>query len=77
LWKGLTDKEKELFMSRFRHLWGVARHRIPLQLHDRIQNLRIEGKLNIRSGKIIDIISLGENIEVEYFLTGRKERMRS
>jgi len=71
LWKNLTDKEKELFMSRFRHLWGVARHRIPLQLHDRIQNLRIEGKLNIRSGKIIDIISLGENIEVEYF--DRKE----
>jgi uncharacterized NAD(P)/FAD-binding protein YdhS len=67
IWKSFTDHEKELFMSRLRHLWGVARHRIPLHSHDKIQQLRIDGKLHINSGKIIDITELSESITVQYF----------
>ncbi len=67
IWKSFTDHEKELFMSRLRHLWGVARHRIPLHSHDKIQQLRIDGKLHINSGKIIDITELNESITVQYF----------
>jgi uncharacterized NAD(P)/FAD-binding protein YdhS len=67
IWQAFTDKEKELFMSRLRHLWGVARHRIPLHSHDKIQKLRIEGKLHINSGKLIDITESNEKISVNYF----------
>lgn len=67
IWQSFSDKEKELFMSRLRHLWGVARHRIPLHSHDKIQQLRIDGKLHINSGKIIDIIDSNESIIVQYF----------
>ncbi|MEI7663866.1 MAG: FAD/NAD(P)-binding protein, partial [Bacteroidota bacterium] len=28
IWRTMTDAEKQLFISRLRHLWGVARHRI-------------------------------------------------
>lgn len=67
IWQSFSDQEKELFMSRLRHLWGVARHRIPLHSHDKIQQLRIDGKLHINSGKIIDISESIESIIVQYF----------
>jgi uncharacterized NAD(P)/FAD-binding protein YdhS len=67
IWQSFSDKEKDLFMSRIRHLWGVARHRIPIYSHDKIQHLKIDGKLNINSGKIIDITESNESIIVQYF----------
>lgn len=67
IWQSFSNKEKELFMSRLRHLWGVARHRIPLHSHDKIQQLRIDGILHINSGKIIDINESNELITVQYF----------
>jgi uncharacterized NAD(P)/FAD-binding protein YdhS len=67
IWKSFSEQERELFMSRLRHLWGVARHRIPLHSHDKIQQLRIDGKLHINSGKIIDIVESTESITVQYF----------
>ena len=67
IWMSLTEKEKDLFMSRLRHLWGVARHRIPLHSHDKIQQLRIDGKLHINSGRIINYTEKPNYIEVEYF----------
>jgi uncharacterized NAD(P)/FAD-binding protein YdhS len=67
LWKGLSDEEKAFFMSRLRHLWGVARHRIPLHTYDKIQQLRIDGKLHIQSGRIVDFVEQSNAIEVSYF----------
>src|SRR5690606_12018709 len=62
-----SDKEKKLFMTRLRHLWGVARHRIPIHSHDKIQQLRIDGKLHIHSGKITDFKEIDDRISVTYF----------
>src|SRR5690606_10620588 len=67
IWKSFSSREKEMFMSRLRHLWGVARHRIPLHTHDKIQQLRIDGKLHIKSGRIIDITEEEGVISVKYF----------
>jgi uncharacterized NAD(P)/FAD-binding protein YdhS len=67
IWKQFTTREKQIFMSRLRHLWGVARHRIPLHIHDRIQQLRIAGKLFICAGKITEMRSSPGGIQVEYY----------
>jgi uncharacterized NAD(P)/FAD-binding protein YdhS len=67
IWQRMSIKEKEIFMKRLRHLWGVARHRIPMHIHDKIQQLRIENKLHVWSGKIIDIIEKDGMIEVEFY----------
>jgi uncharacterized NAD(P)/FAD-binding protein YdhS len=67
IWQSFSDYEKELFISRLRHLWGVARHRIPLHTHDKIQQLRIDGKLHINAGKVIDVNESNESITVQYF----------
>jgi uncharacterized NAD(P)/FAD-binding protein YdhS len=39
-------------MRKLRHAWGVARHRIPLHIHDKLQKLQIELKLKMFSGQI-------------------------
>jgi uncharacterized NAD(P)/FAD-binding protein YdhS len=67
LWQQLDAKEKALFMSRIRHLWGVARHRIPLHIHDKIQQQRLEGKLHVCSGKIQLLEKSGDGLHVTYF----------
>lgn len=67
IWRSLSDREKALFMKRLRHLWGVARHRIPLHIHDKIQQLRIDGKLHILSGKIIDCKESEVAVMVEFY----------
>lgn len=74
IWKSLSDKEKELFMARLRHLWGVARHRIPQLSHDTLQQLRSDGKLHIQSGTLIDITESTNSIEVHFFDKMEQER---
>jgi uncharacterized NAD(P)/FAD-binding protein YdhS len=65
IWRNLTLQEKELFMRRLRHLWGVARHRVPLQIHDRIQNLRLQKKLDVYAGRILNMVDGGDFVRVE------------
>jgi uncharacterized NAD(P)/FAD-binding protein YdhS len=67
IWRGLSKDEKAKFMSRLRHLFGVARHRIPLHIYDKIQKLRIDGKLYIQSGNLISIVEDNGVIEVTYY----------
>lgn len=78
IWKRLSDAERRTFMARLRHLWGVARHRIPLQVHDRIQQLRIDNRLQVRTGRIVDLTSAGDHVIVDLIdrRTKRAERIR-
>lgn len=66
IWQRLTTAEKKIFMSRLRHLWGGARHRIPLHTHDKIQHLRIENQLHIFAGKLIDITEEKDNLKISF-----------
>lgn len=78
IWKRLTDREREMFMSRLRHLWGVARHRLPTHVHDKIQQQRINGTLEIKSGKIMDLRESNGAVAVAYRdkKTNREEQIR-
>lgn len=68
IWRRFTAAEKKIFMSRFRHLWGVARHRFPMHSHDRIQQLRIDDKLIIKSAKLLSITEVADKkIVVDFF----------
>lgn len=66
IWQGLTHREKDIFMSRLRHFWGVARHRIPLHIHDKIQQLQIERRLHIRAGQLIEMIEVPNGVAVSF-----------
>lgn len=67
IWQSFSDQEKKVFMKKLRHLWGVARHRLPMHSHDTIQQLRIDGKLRIHSGKIVDLNENDKGVSVTYF----------
>ena len=67
IWKRLTQREKKIFISRFRNLWGVARHRIPLHIYDKLQKQRIDDKLNIRAGKLLNITEENGDVNVEFY----------
>jgi len=55
IWQTLTTEEKRIFLQRLRHLWGVARHRIPFSSYDFIQKERIANRLEILAGKVVDL----------------------
>lgn len=67
IWQEFSDEEKRKFLSRYRHLWGVARHRIPLHIYDMINKLKSEGKLKVISGKLLNIVEKENKAEVEFF----------
>ncbi len=66
IWKRLTDEEKKIFYRRIRHLWGVARHRLPLHIHDEIQNERIRGTLKVYSGRVTNVEQVQDGIIIKY-----------
>jgi uncharacterized NAD(P)/FAD-binding protein YdhS len=67
LWMAFSLEEKRKFVSRLRHLWGVARHRLPIQIFDLIQRLKIDGKLKIWAGRISNILEEDHRIRVDFF----------
>jgi uncharacterized NAD(P)/FAD-binding protein YdhS len=65
-WQQFSLNEKQLFMKKYRHLWGVARHRIPMHIHDKIQRLQIEGRLQILAGQIRNLTLKDGEVECSY-----------
>jgi uncharacterized NAD(P)/FAD-binding protein YdhS len=67
IWKKLSAEERKRFLTHLRHLWGVARHRLPLHIYDFVQNLRIQNKLIVLKGKLVSINENNDNITVTYY----------
>ncbi len=67
IWKKLTVAERQSFMRHLRHIWGVSRHRIAPHIYRKIQNLRINKKLEVIAGEIHKISDAGTHLEVTLF----------
>ncbi len=55
LWQALNIQDKKKFMTHVRHLWGVARHRLPSSVFEMMQALIESGRLEILAGRIHEI----------------------
>lgn len=55
IWLSLSYEDKVKFMTHIRHLWGVARHRLPKEIFDQMQDLIKEGRLEIIGGRLRDL----------------------
>lgn len=55
IWLRLSQKEKQQFISHLRHIWGVARHRLPVVTYDQLIELKEKGLLEIIGGRITDL----------------------
>jgi len=64
-WQQFSQAEKTLFMRRLRHLWGVARHRVPLHLHDQLQQQRLHGLLEVHAGRVLRAHAAGAQLELQ------------
>ncbi len=70
IWQQLTLEDKKRFMAHIRHLWGVARHRLPGEVHSQIQSMIANKSLQVLAGRISDIDEIGEHLEVKISLRG-------
>lgn len=66
IWRNFSETEKKQFMSRLRHLWGVARHRIPFSNYDIILREQINGGLKIYAGSILDAQITDASISLKF-----------
>lgn len=55
VWQQFSAEEKAKFMGRVRHIWGVARHRIPFVSYDKIMKEQINQQLEILAGKLVEL----------------------
>lgn len=67
IWQLFTLEEKKKFLSKFRHIWGVARHRLPVLIFDMIERLRINGQLEVYKGKLLDITEKENRVMVTFY----------
>ena len=64
IWQQLSLEDKKSFMSHVRHLWGVARHRLPGDIHAFIQSLIKDEKLEVLAGRIQNIVENDGEVHV-------------
>jgi uncharacterized NAD(P)/FAD-binding protein YdhS len=67
IWQRLTMEEKRRFMRHLRHLWGLARHRLPLHIYDFIKELKQKNKLVVIKGRLVDITENDGTIRVDFY----------
>jgi uncharacterized NAD(P)/FAD-binding protein YdhS len=67
VWLNFSYKEKKNFLGRLRHIWGVARHRMPPECAEKIHRLLFQRKLLIAGGQIQSISpNAGNGFDVVY-----------
>lgn len=76
IWQQLSLRERKSFMSHVRHLWGVARHRLPADIFETIHQLISEGRLKIIAGRIQDIREENGLATVNVRLRGESENSK-
>lgn len=73
IWLQLDLSEKKRFINHVRHTWGLARHRLPVEVYERITPLLQSGKLKILAGRIKE--SKLTDGKVEVMITERKSQI--
>jgi len=64
IWLSLSVEDKIKFMSHLRHLWGVARHRLPKEIFRQMKSLISEGQLEIIAGRIREMREINNGVYV-------------
>ena len=66
VWHALDHNDRKRFMTHVRHLWGVARHRLPADVYARIQTMIGEGSLEILAGRISNAVINNTTVEITF-----------
>jgi len=75
IWQNFSTVEKKRFMEHVRHIWGVARHRIPEESAVVLYGLMAKRQLSIVAGRIRSIqVASHDGFVVEYHERAAKKR---
>jgi uncharacterized NAD(P)/FAD-binding protein YdhS len=73
IWQHLSQKEKQQFVSHLRHIWGVARHRLPETVYSKIIELKDKEQLKIIGGRLQNIVEQNDTIKVNIKMRGTNQ----
>jgi uncharacterized NAD(P)/FAD-binding protein YdhS len=66
IWQRLSERDRVRFMRHLRALWDTHRHRLPLQLIQRVDELRNQQRLHIHAGRLLRFAPSEERIDVTW-----------
>jgi uncharacterized NAD(P)/FAD-binding protein YdhS len=72
LWQAMPASEKRLFLRYGRPWWDIHRHRIAPQVAETIAELTGSRRLEVISGRIVDVRRAGNAVEVEWRRRGQE-----
>jgi uncharacterized NAD(P)/FAD-binding protein YdhS len=52
IWQAISKEEKLQFIKYLRHLWGSIRHRLPVKMHNFVEQMYAEQRLHTYKGRI-------------------------
>ena len=58
LWRHLPQAERRRFVRHLQVHWDTYRHRLPPQITERLEQLRRSGKLQVRAGRIQNVVAV-------------------
>jgi uncharacterized NAD(P)/FAD-binding protein YdhS len=58
LWRRMPEAERRRFVRHLQVHWESYRHRLPPQITERLENLRRSGKLQVRAGRIQNVVAI-------------------
>jgi uncharacterized NAD(P)/FAD-binding protein YdhS len=70
IWQRLSERDRVRFLRHLRALWDTHRHRLPLQLIQRVDELRSMQRLHVHAGQLLRFSLRAEGIEVTWRLRG-------
>lgn len=76
-WYRLPAQEKQTFMRHLRRVWDISRHRMPPKCAEILKVMMLDGRLEIRSGKINDIKPSDGKFEVKFTKKGKAELLKT
>lgn len=76
-WHRLPKDEKRTFMRHLRRVWDVSRHRMPPKCAEILHKMQLEGRLEVKSGKITDIRTDGGRFNVTFTAKGGEETVQA
>ena len=72
IWQRLSEHDRVRFLRHLRALWDVHRHRLPLQLIQRIDALRKAERLYVHAGQLLRFADRDGRIEVAWRRRGTR-----
>lgn len=75
IWKNWTTAEKQVFLKRFRPLWEIARHRIPIASFTILDELIRSEKLRVLKGNVMNMEEKEDGLLVKFTNSNKYETM--